>query len=204
LRQNADLHSAHQRSWRIIETELKRRHFHPNQSEWLDVGCGTGALLSLAGPLFRSAIGCDPSTKLPFPAASFDFVTATCCYYRLPLWDRQILSAEIFRVLRPGGIACFIDHNPLNLVTRKVVSPFSHWQMISMARSVGLQKPVAQFFVCLPEKIHSYLPELERLLKHIPFGARYAVFCERPNRAQLVKTGRRAALGLGRGIAVAC
>lgn len=121
----ADALFFHRRKWDLLETELKRRGFRQGRSDWLDAGCGKGELLSSGSSFFRRAVGCDPSAKmirgrsevvlqtdpckLPFPACSFDLVTAVCVYHHVPIEKRQMLTAEIFRVLRPGGTACFID-----------------------------------------------------------------------------------------------
>ncbi|HEX4771339.1 MAG TPA: class I SAM-dependent methyltransferase [Bryobacteraceae bacterium] len=212
----------HWRTWGLLETELKRRGFCAGTSDWLDVGCGDGELLCLGSSFFRRAIGCDSSvnpicgetevvlqtqpSKLPFPDSSFDLVTAVCIYRQLPIDMRQVLSAEIFRVLRPGGTACFIEHNPLNPITRRILSrtrvgaaaaPASHWDMTTLVWSAGLRKPVFRFFLYLPERMYTYIPALESLLANIPLGGQYALFCERPDRVKSVRSGVRKAFGAG-------
>jgi ubiquinone/menaquinone biosynthesis C-methylase UbiE len=92
----------------------------------LDVGCGTGKLLTLAETRFPGAklVGVDPAIEmvkhaqassptgaiefqqataeaLPFPDASFDLVFSTMTFHH---WQNQGRGAtEIARVLTPGG-----------------------------------------------------------------------------------------------------
>lgn len=95
----------------------------------LDVGCGTGFVISLAGDLFDSIDGVDiteamlakvtPSAKvrtqiacveeLPFPDSSFDVVTAYNLLHHLE--SLETAFAEIRRVLRPTGLF-YADHSP--------------------------------------------------------------------------------------------
>ncbi len=86
----------------------------------LEVGCGTGLVLSRVAKVARAAKGVDLSpgmlsharargldvregdaTALPFPDASFDVVYAFKVLAHVPDVDRAI--AEMVRVVRPGG-----------------------------------------------------------------------------------------------------
>jgi SAM-dependent methyltransferase len=100
----------------------------PAGREWLDVGCGTGALtataLAVAEP--DQVVGVDPSEaflatararttdpratfrvgdarSLPLPDNSFDVVVSGLAVNFVP--DPQRAAAEFARVVRPGGVA---------------------------------------------------------------------------------------------------
>ncbi|MCB0323533.1 MAG: methyltransferase domain-containing protein [Bdellovibrionales bacterium] len=97
----------------------------------LDVGCGTGVVLSHAIERGYTVSGIDPSrgmlaqaleqrrlpanclicgsaTELPFASASFDVVLASGSLVHVP--DIAKAAAEIVRVTRPGGTIRILDH----------------------------------------------------------------------------------------------
>jgi SAM-dependent methyltransferase len=195
----------HRRKWEILQDGLRARRFPMGQARWLDAGCGRGELLSFGERSFGVAVGCDTSAEmiggrpgvflqespleLPFPDSCFDLVTTVCVYHHLEEQARQTFSAELFRVLRPGGLVCFMEHNPLNPVTKWIVSRtpvdanarlLTHFQMARLAGRAGFLKPEFRFFLFLPEKIHSRFSGLENLVGRVPLGGQYAAFCVRP------------------------
>lgn len=93
------------------------------KARMLDMGCGTGFLLGLAEPLFDELHGVDITPSMlekidlssgkitlhqvqaeqtPFEDASFDLVTAYS--FMDHLYDLRPFLAEVFRVLKPGGV----------------------------------------------------------------------------------------------------
>jgi SAM-dependent methyltransferase len=113
------------RGFRAFVTPLLRRAAAGRRDvRLLDCGCGTGANLALLDT-FGRAYGFDLTeiglrigrqsgrTRLaratvaavPFPTAAFDIVTSFDVLYSLADLDEQAAISEMFRVLRPGGVA---------------------------------------------------------------------------------------------------
>src|SRR5262245_21654036 len=130
----------HVRKMQVIKKFMRARGLDIRELAWLDIGCGQGALLRQGAADFKTAIGCDPSeqmlaacdglevrhqpslNRLPFDDATFDFATAVCVYHHVPPEARASFTKEALRILKPGGIFCIMEHNPLNPITRMIVS----------------------------------------------------------------------------------
>ena len=198
----------HRRKWLLIKRLLNRAGVNVAKRRWLDVGCGQGELLELAGRNFAQATGCDPSAgmlssqasiemrkqpspiELPFADRSVDFVTAVCVYHHVHGEARTGLTNEIRRVLTEGGMCCIIEHSPWNPVTRTIVKrcPIdvdAELLNASAARTL-LQasefEPVStDYFLYLPEKLFPQLSVLESLLHKLPLGGQYALLARVPS-----------------------
>lgn len=192
----------HRRKSVLITEFLRRSHFPMESASWLDVGCGMGELLALAGGAFARAVGCDPSEemtgsaaaevhhqrspeKLPFESGSFDFVTAVCVYHHVEEQDRAPLTHEINRVLRPSGVFCMIEHNPLNPATQIIVhrTPVdANARLLTAGRAKrylregGFHEMTAEYFLYFPETFYEKVGFLEKVLKGVPLGGQFAVF----------------------------
>jgi SAM-dependent methyltransferase len=119
----------------------------------LDVGCSSGLMTALWTPLFRHSFGLDydaialaaipaplqstigflrgDAMGLPLPDASVDVVVCAQVYEHVP--DDVRLFAEIWRVLRPGGIVFFSGPNWLFPIEPHYFLPFLHWMPRGMA-----------------------------------------------------------------------
>ena len=197
----------HRRKWSVIQRLLKRAGVIVSTQRWLDVGCGRGELLEIAGSHFAQAIGCDPSAgmlsfhpsfgmhqqlslvELPFEDRSVDFVTAVCVYHHVHGVARAQLTREIERVLAPGGLCCIIEHNPWNPVTNAIVKrcPVDADAELLTARTAGrllreagFQTLSTDYFLYLPEKLFQHLGFLEEMLRRPPFGGQYALLARAP------------------------
>jgi len=193
----------HQRKSELIREFFRRRRIDTSRLAYLDVGCGKGELLSLLRGSFAHAAGCDVSAammegiqgvetrvqtgalQIPFGDGEFDFVTAVCVYHHVPKEDRPRLTAEIQRVLRPGGIFCLIEHNPKNPVTRAIVSrtPVDADAVLltagegqALMAEVRLDVVTTQYFLYLPKMLYRIFAPVERSLIRVPLGGQYAVF----------------------------
>lgn len=202
----ADSEFFHRRKWMVIRDFLARHGVPIAMSSWLDVGCGRGELLRLAGHEFARAVGCDPSkkmrdifpsvdvfeqpspTELPFPDRSFDFVTAVCVYHHIPREQRLPLTRSIYRVLKPGGVFCSIEHNPWNPVTRLIIrrcpvdvdadlvtASAAGWLM----RSSDLEIVETAYLLFFPERVFERMARIENWLRRWPMGGQFAIFCRK-------------------------
>jgi SAM-dependent methyltransferase len=195
----------HRRKWLMIDRLLTRAGVTVTAQRWLDVGCGRGELLELAGSNFAQAMGCDPSAamlpscapfkvhkqlslvELPFENSSVDFVTAVCVYHHVHGRARALLSSEIRRVLAPGGLCSIIEHNPWNPITGAIVQrcPVDVDAELLSARTTsvllqeaGFEPLSTDYFLYLPERLFKGLPFVERMLCKIPFGGQYALLAQ--------------------------
>lgn len=198
----------HRRKWLLIQRIFQQLGIAAASLRWLDVGCGRGELLELAGPHFAQAVGCDPSAsmlasgnslqvrrqpspvELPFADASVDFVTAVCVYHHVHGNARVLLTREIRRVLAPAGLFCLLEHNPWNPITRAIVRRCpvdADAELLSprCARSLllagGLQPLRTDYFLYLPENLFNCAGWLEAPLRGIPFGGQYALLAKISN-----------------------
>ena len=195
-----------ERKLQVIDAFFRRRGVDTHRLHWLDVGCGLGDLLKLGRPRFASVSGCDPSREmlqacsdlkprhqttidqLPFDSAAFDFVTAVCVYHHVAEDQRLSLTREIFRVLKPGGVAAIIEHNPWNPATRLIVSRtpvdanaklLTAPEVRRLARGANARIAATRYFLYLPEQIYKRLGFIENGLSGLPFGGQYVVFAEK-------------------------
>jgi ubiquinone/menaquinone biosynthesis C-methylase UbiE len=121
----------------------------------LDVGCGTGSFTILAKQMYPTAdiTGLDGDSQvleiasgkasalglgirfskamsysMPYGDASFDVVVTSLMLHHLSGEAKQRTAAEMFRVLRPGGILLGLDfaepHGPIGLALRPMTRRF--------------------------------------------------------------------------------
>jgi SAM-dependent methyltransferase len=138
----------------LLRRGLERRGIDPVNLEWLELTPADARPLSLHASRFELPV--DSTPKLPFRQGSFDLVTAVSVHSSMSAERQRLLAAEIFRILRPGGLACFAG--------QKLLNPFAeldaYWRMRSQIRSVGFRKLDRQF-------LHSTM--------------NYVLFCSRPH-----------------------
>ena len=114
----------------IIERVRQSLSLTARVARALDVGCGAGLPTAAIAPLARNVIGLEPARtmlthcpsvaphaafvvgmaeRLPFPAGTFDLVTAGGSVNYM---DHDRFLAELARVLTPGGSAVIYDFSP--------------------------------------------------------------------------------------------
>lgn len=174
----------------------------------LDVGCGIGIIHPLIGPQFRSLHGVDVSQSsideakarfpqyrydaydgdtLPCADGSLDMTLAICVFHHVPpaLW--QQLANEMMRVLRPGGLALVIEHNPWNPVTRRIVNScpidadavlLTRPKTLALFKAAGAVRVTARSILSIPPKT-DFLMTVDSWLGVLPLGAQYYWLAEK-------------------------
>jgi ubiquinone/menaquinone biosynthesis C-methylase UbiE len=186
---------------RLVEERGLARHGTGVRA--LDVGCGVGSLHPHLDGMFASLDGCDISKEsilrarqsnpsvsysvstsgsLPYDDGTFDFAFASCVLHHVPPNAWESFFRELRRVLRPGAIACIIEHNPLNPLTRLAVlrCPFDRDAVLlhsgrvrKLFRQAGLSDIRSEHFLLLP-LAGRLCRSVERSLAAFPLGAQYA------------------------------
>jgi 2-polyprenyl-3-methyl-5-hydroxy-6-metoxy-1,4-benzoquinol methylase len=185
--------------------ELIARRLGLEKPTMLDVGCGVGSLHPLLRGMVGRLSGIDVSSdcitqaridnrgvdypdfdgrNFPFDDGNFDLVTAICMMHHVPPADWTHFMSEMRRVVRPGGLICVIEHNPLNPLTRLAVSRcefdsdaalLGAGKTRKLMAAGGLRQIGARYFLLLPwETKPARL--LENALSNVPLGAQYAAF----------------------------
>jgi len=195
-----------ERKIQIVRDFFNRAGIDTRELSWLDAGCGQGDLLRCGLGYFKTAMGCDPSKemlksceglqvrhqveseKLPFADGSFDLVSAVCVYHHIAPDRRGLMTIELLRVLKPGGILCIIEHNPFNPITRLIVSRtpvdadaslVTAGQSERMVSNAGGSLMGRRYFLLLPEPIYRFAGPAENLIGRFPLGGQYAVFARK-------------------------
>jgi len=192
----------------LFEAIAARPHLGaPETLDYLDVGCGVGSFHPLVVGRFAQVSGCDVSgesvekataanaevvyraydgKRLPYDDGRFDVLTTICVVHHVPPAEWTAFFAELRRVLKPGGIACVIEHNPFNPLTRLAVArcPFDEDAVLLAPRrarglfaGAGFSAVTTRQFLFLPWENGPALAA-ERALAWLPFGAQYLAVAE--------------------------
>jgi ubiquinone/menaquinone biosynthesis C-methylase UbiE len=184
---------------------LERRLGDASSRKVLDVGCGIGLvdaeLVSGVGELHgidTSRKSVDEATRavptarfrhfggkrIPHADAAFDMVFAICVLHHVPPRDRPAFLAEMARVTRPGGIVAIVEHNPLNPVTRHIVSRCAFDRDAALLRrgagarllaGAGLE-PGGRGYIAFWPRRSALIERIEKRIGWLPAGAQYYVW----------------------------
>jgi len=163
-------------SGRRIEGVMKYLEEETAGEKFLDIGCGTGNVLSRAAKRFKEAVGIDASAEmlkiseakglnvvqgdalaLPWPAGTFDAVSAFSVVHHF-LRPGDILK-EAYRVLKDGGYL-YTDWDP----NAKAASLFDAGSQSKLFTFIhGFYMSVKRKVRSLPENVRSESDELEQL-----------------------------------------
>jgi SAM-dependent methyltransferase len=183
--------------------DLTWRHIgDPAELSVLDVGCAVGLTDTFLTPAFGRVAGVDISAplveraearnpdasyavyagdRLPYEDGSFDVVFAFCVLHHVPVAERAAFVKEMHRVTSRRGIAVVGEHNPLNPLTRLVVSrcAFDEDAMLLGAREVNRLfemarlRPVERRYILIAPWDVPLVRRVEQLLSPLPLGAQY-------------------------------
>ncbi len=168
----------------------------------LDVGCGTGAIHGALAPRFGELHGVDVSgglldvarsnnqdvayqaydgVVLPFESNTFDLSFAICVLHHVSPEGWAAFTAEMARVVRPGGLVAVVEHNPLNPLTRLVTLRCAFDEGITLVRRRRLEQLLRSARV--PDSASRYIlfspwrgaavERVEHHLGRLPLGAQY-------------------------------
>jgi SAM-dependent methyltransferase len=186
----------------IVIRDVVEAHFDARKPEALDVGCGVGALHPFVRDQFARLCGVDVSatcveraradnpdneyclcegTTLPYGDASFDLTLAVCVMHHVLPLDWPSFMRKMRRVVRPGGLVCIIEHNPLNPLTRLSVARCEFDRDAVLLRASRVERLMAEanlkniatrYFLFLPSAT-PIARRIERNLGWLPLGGQY-------------------------------
>lgn len=121
--------------------------------------------------------------RLPFEDNTFDICFAINVMHHVPpgMWEN--FSREMYRILKPGGIAAVFEHNPLNPLTRLAVARcefdrdavlLNHGKIKSLFKGAGLKISDDSYIVFFPFKA-KFFRGIETALGWLPLGAQHYV-----------------------------
>ena len=193
---------------RLIRQLLTERGLDPGKMSLLDVGCGIGAIHAFLSEDFANIIGVDVSADsiaqarhdfpgneyitydgyyLPAEDASMDMTLAICVFHHVPPKQWRNLAREMLRVLRPGGLALVIEHNPWNPVTQRIVNRcpidrdavlLSRPKTCSLFRDAGALDVIGRSILSIPPRT-DFLMKVDARFGLLPFGAQYYCLAHR-------------------------
>jgi ubiquinone/menaquinone biosynthesis C-methylase UbiE len=183
---------------------IAEHHGDPRKSSVLDVGCGVGNFHGVLEGRVGKISGVDVSDasikrarernpavdyqsyggeRLPFADASFDVVFTVCVMHHVPPAQWPLFTAEMKRVLKPGGMVAVFEHNPRNPLTQRIVSNCVFDKNAVLLRSektralmseAGFTDLQERFIISIPPS-GKFLRFVDLLLGRLPFGAQYFV-----------------------------
>jgi SAM-dependent methyltransferase len=190
---------------RLILDVLSRVLGSPDRLRVLDIGCGIGLVEQELEQKVADLWATDMSEKsveiaktrapatrfihsagetLPFDSGSFDAAFTICVIHHVPPAARAKFIGEMLRVLRPGGAAIIFEHNPLNPMTRFIVSRCAFDEDAILLRCAESERLLmnggatvaGRRYVGFSPIRHTLVERMERSLGWLPAGAQYCVW----------------------------
>lgn len=174
----------------------------PEGADVLDLGCGIGLYGSYLSGKFKSLSGIDVSQKcvdvakentpevnymaydgkaIPFEDNSLDVVYVITVMHHIPVAEWESITADIKRVLRPGGLCVIFEHNPWNPATRWIVNRcefdadavlLSHLKAAQLMSVNGFTDITSKHILTVPVDA-GWARTLDKAFARLPVGAQY-------------------------------
>lgn len=185
--------------------KLARKHFGQlDKVKVLDIGSGVGLVDRFLKSEIKNLYGVDvedgvvekakvnnpevnyrlyDGARLPFEDNTFDMCFAINVMHHVPpgMWEN--FSKEMYRVLKPGGIAAVFEHNPWNPLTKLAVARcefdrdavlLNHPKIKSLFKGAGLKVFDDSFIIFFPFQAKLFR-SIETALGWLPLGAQHYV-----------------------------
>jgi ubiquinone/menaquinone biosynthesis C-methylase UbiE len=186
----------------ILRDVMASRFGSGHTATALDVGCGVGTFHPFARGMFSRLCGTDISAAsiaqarrnhpdveyqaydgniLPYGDGTFDLAVTICVLHHVQPERWLGFLREIRRVVRPGGLLCVFEHNPLNPLTRLAVMRCEFdrdavllraGQTRGLLKNAGLRDIDTRYFALLPWAT-PLMRRIEHGLRKLPLGAQY-------------------------------
>src|SRR5690606_23311008 len=121
--------------------------------------------------------------QLPYMDGTFDLALSICVMHHINPSDWYNFVVEMRRVLKPNGMAIVFEHNPANILTRRVghQCPFDKdavllkkKQLLRIFKKSEVKQLESRFILTSPAG-NSFLRRIDRLFSLAPLGAQYYV-----------------------------
>ncbi|MFC2074707.1 class I SAM-dependent methyltransferase [Bdellovibrionota bacterium] len=193
------------------------KHSESNEKiRYLDFGCGIGSFIKILTENNFDGIpaGCDVSGNmlekakencnfipapnffkvdqrtLALPSSEYNLVIACCVFHHILPKNRPAVFEQIINSLKPGGRLAIFEHNPLNPLTRWVVSrtPVDKNAVLLNLKEVqtsmvetGFENIFKNYMMFFPPKLKfELLEKCEQALSWLPIGAQYFISGDKP------------------------
>jgi ubiquinone/menaquinone biosynthesis C-methylase UbiE len=177
----------------------------PKRLQVLDIGCGIGLIDRALNRGVAKLYGVDTSlrslkiarttaptacfvhydgARLPFVSSSIDAAFASCVLHHVPLNARRSFMLEMLRPLRRMGVVIVIEHNPINPVTRRIVSRCAlDADAVLLRRRETAQllaeagaTVIGRRYVGFSPFRNAFVERAESVVGWLPIGAQYCVW----------------------------
>lgn len=175
----------------------------------LDLGCGIGMYHPGLEGRFRELHGIDVSAQsievarkrhsfvlyqsfdggmLPYPDNRFDFAFTICVMHHVPTAHWEAFTTEMYRVIKPGGLALVFEHNPYNPATQYIVRScdidkdavlLRPGKLRRLFRAAHFEHVHTRSILSVPP-VNGPLIQIDRFFGHLPFGAQYYLSGAKP------------------------